>query len=151
MKQNSARGSVPGRILLVDDNEMGLRARKVVLEEQGHEVVPCGGGAEALNEYSSRPFDLVITDYRMPLLNGIQLIARLRESTPELPIVLISGVAEALGLDESNTGADAVVQKNCHEVTALTRVVARLLSRKPPRKPARVQGAPAARAAAAGR
>lgn len=150
MKQYSAKRAAPERILLVDDNRNGLRARKVVLEELGYEVVSCGCGVEALNQYCSRPFDLVVTDYRMPLLDGIQLIARLREHTPAVRVVLISGVAETLGLNDLNTGADIVVQKNCHEVTALTRAVARLMSRKPPRKPIRGQSPPRARAAVAG-
>jgi CheY-like chemotaxis protein len=151
MKTYSAKRSAPERILLVDDNEMGLRVRQVVLEELGYEVVPFRCGVEALKHFCSQPFDLVITDYRMPLLDGIQLIARIREHTPAIPIVLISGLAETLGLNEANTGADIVVQKNCHELTSLTRAVTRLMARRQPRKPVRIQTTQAVRAAAAGR
>jgi CheY-like chemotaxis protein len=151
MKPYSAKRAAPERILLVDDNERGLRVRQVVLEELGYEVVPFSCGVEALKHFSSHPFDLVVTDYRMPLLDGIQLIERIREQTPAIPIVLISGLAETLGLNEANTGADIVVQKNCHEVTALTRAVIRLMSRKQPRKPVRLQNSQSARAAVAGR
>ena len=136
---HTARRTARGRILLVDDNQMGLRARKVVLEELGYEVTAVCCSVEALQHFCSDPFDLVVTDYRMPKLDGIQLIARMRERNPATPIVLISGLAEALGLNETNTGANTVLQKDCHEVAALTRAVNRLLARKPPRKPARVQ------------
>ena len=146
----TAKRPAPRRILLVDDNDMGLRARKVVLEELGYEVTAVCCSVEALQHFCSSPFDLVVTDYRMPKLNGIQLIACIRERDPATPIVLISGLAEALGLDEANTGANTVVQKDCHEVTALTRAVNRLLARKPPRKPVRVQTALAKRSMAAG-
>ena len=108
----SVKRTVPNRILLVDDNQMGLRARKVVLEELGYEVTAICCSVEALQHFCSHPFDLVVTDYRMPKLDGIQLIARIRERSPATPIVLISGLAEALGLDETNTGADSVVQKD---------------------------------------
>ena len=131
--------TIPERILLVDDNQMGLRARQVVLEELGCQVTAVSCTDVAFEQFCTHPFDLLITDYTMPKLNGIQLIARVRERNPNLPVVLISGFTEALGLNETNTGANSVIQKNCHEVMALTRAVTRLLARKPPKKPARVQ------------
>lgn len=127
------------RILLVDDNAMGLRARKVVLEELGYEVVAAGCSVQALQHFSTQSFNLVVTDYKMPRIDGIELIARIRDLSPGFPIIMISGFAEALGLDENNTGANVVIQKNSHEVVALTRAVGRLLMRKPPRKPVRIQ------------
>lgn len=135
----SAKRTTPERILLVDDNEMGLRARKVVLEELGYEVTAVCCSVEALQHFSTGGFSLVVTDYKMPRLDGIQFIACIREASPAIPVIMISGFAEALGLDEGNTGADIVIQKNSHEVLALTRAVTRLLTRKPPRKPVRLQ------------
>lgn len=87
----------------------------------------------------------------MPRLDGIELIAKIREVQPAVPIVLISGFAEALGLTDANTGADIVIQKNYHEITALTRAVERLLNRRPQRKPLRSQVFQARRVAAAQR
>jgi CheY-like chemotaxis protein len=147
----SQKRTTAERILLVDDNRMGLRARKVVLEELGYEVVAVCCAVEALQHFSTEAFDLVVTDYKMPRLDGIELIARIRERAPILPIIMISGFAEALGLDESNTGANMVIQKNSHEVVALTRAVTRLLTRKPPRKPVRIQTTLVNRAIAARR
>jgi two-component system response regulator CpxR len=129
------------RILLVDDNKMGLSVRKVVLEELGYQVTAVCCSLEAFGEFCKHPFDLVVTDYRMPQLDGIELIRRVRDLRPEVPVVLISGVAEALGFTESNTGADVVLQKNCHEVSNLTRAVSRLLARKV-RKPMLTQSSP---------
>jgi CheY-like chemotaxis protein len=92
----------------------------------------------------------MVTDFRMPRMNGIELISRVRPLQPELPIVLLSGVAGALGLDEKSTGADAVITKGAHEIANLLRSVSRLLARKTPRKPPGSQnnGAPKARARA---
>jgi CheY-like chemotaxis protein len=124
------------RILLVDDNTHGLAARKNVLQELGHQTVTAGSGVEALECVASDKFNLVVTDYKMPRMNGLELIARLRKQSPGLPVILISGFVDTLGLNEQNTGADVVIQKSNHEVPHLVRAVARLLNRKPARKPA---------------
>jgi hypothetical protein len=60
----------------------------------------------------------------------------LRKHSPGLPVILISGFVDALGLSEQNTGADVVIQKSHNEVSHLVRAVARLLNRKSPKKPA---------------
>jgi CheY-like chemotaxis protein len=136
------------RILLVDDNANGLAARRSVLEELGHRITTAISGGDALDQFSTHKFDLVVTDYKMPKMDGLELIARLRKQFPELPIVLISGYVDTLGLNEASTGADAVIQKSSHEVSHLVRSVNRLLRRKPAaRKPAAAQSKPAKRKA----
>ncbi len=80
----------------------------------------------------------MVTDFRMPGMNGIELIRELRALRPEVPVILISGYTEALGLTEASTGADAVLAKSAHEVSHLTRAVTRLLRRRT-RKPAASQ------------
>ncbi len=125
--------SLNARILLVDDNANGLKARQTVLEEHGYKIATATGADDALEQFSREKFDLVVTDYKMPHMNGLELILRLREKTPAVPIVLVSGFVDALGLSEQNTNADAVIQKSANEVSHLVRAVARLLrQRKPP-------------------
>lgn len=131
----------PAHILLVDDNQLGLAARKSVLEEQGHRVATARSGEEGLELFRRSAFDLVITDFKMPGMNGIELIRQVRTLRPEVPVILISGYADALGLTEASTGADAVIAKSAHEVTHLTRAVARLLRRRKARRPAATQPA----------
>lgn len=121
-------------ILLVDDNKMGLAARRVVLQELGHEVVTAANGFDALTIAGSQPFDLLITDWKMPKVDGIELIRRLREGQFSAPVILLSGFADSAGMREDKTGADAVVQKSANEVQVLLSTVKRLLSRKPARK-----------------
>ena len=128
------------RILLVGINTHGLSARRTILEEEGYTVVARPCPCKALESFGAEPFDILITDYRMPGMNGAQLIAKIREHRPDIPIVLISGIAETIGLNESNTGADFVIQKGQHEVTMMLRAVERLLIRaRAPRKPAASQ------------
>jgi CheY-like chemotaxis protein len=121
-------------ILLVDDNAPGLRARKSVLEELGHHISTASTGADALEQFGGQKFDLVVTDFRMPRMDGLELIRGLRKLAPDVPIVLISGFVDSMGLNEDNTGADVVIQKSANEVAHLVRSVNRLLRRKPTRK-----------------
>ena len=124
--------SARARILLVDDNANGLAARKNVLDELGHETVTALSGVEALERVTAEKFTLVITDYKMPKMDGLELIKRLHKQTPGLPVILISGFVDAMGLNEQNTGADIVIQKSATEVAHLVRAVTRLLNRKKP-------------------
>jgi CheY-like chemotaxis protein len=130
----------PVHILLVDDNRNGLMARKAVLAELGYRITTATRPTQALEAFRNDSFDLVITDYNMPEMKGIELIHHLRSDRPAIPVILISGYAEALGLNEANTRADAVIQKSANEVSHLVLAVARVLKRKAPRKPANAQG-----------
>jgi CheY-like chemotaxis protein len=142
ISRNSSPSSTRARILLVDDNANGLAARKSVLEELGYRIVTCTSGADALEQFAAFKFDLVVTDYKMPRMDGLELIGRLRKSTPDLPIVLVSGYVDTLGMNEASTGADVVIQKSANEVSHLVRSVNRLLRRKSvPKKPAAAQAA----------
>jgi CheY-like chemotaxis protein len=137
------------RILLVDDNQHGLAARKTVLEELGYLITTAGSAQEALEQFARRSYDLIVTDYKMPKMNGKELIERVRKQAPSIPVILLSGFVDAIGLDEKSTGADVVIQKSANEVAHLVRAVKRLAARKPPRKPA-ANEPPAAAAKRAG-
>ncbi len=103
-----------------------------MLEELGYRISTASNGVEALEHFARHQFDLVVTDYKMPRMDGLELIVRLRKQTPDVPIILISGFVDALGLSEGSTGADVVIQKSANEVSHLVRSVARLLRRKKP-------------------
>jgi CheY-like chemotaxis protein len=85
-------------------------------------------------------FDLIITDYKMEPVNGLELIRGLRQREVSVPIILLTGFAEALGLQPNSTGADVVLQKSANEITTLVRHTKRLLG--PPRKPMSQQRRP---------
>jgi CheY-like chemotaxis protein len=114
---------------------MGLIARRAVLEESGYVTKIADTPEEALRHFKPGQFELIITDYRMPGMEGTELISRIRNLDKTVPIILISGFTEALGLDQANTGADIVLQKSSNEVSHLLRAVSRLLRKKPARKP----------------
>ena len=136
--------NLSGRILLLDDNSLGLSARRSVLEELGHKVITCSAPHDALELCGKQRFDIVVTDYKMPKMTGTEFITRLRKQHPTMLVVLISGFTDTLGLDEANTGADVVIQKSSHEVSHLIRSVNRLMRKlkQPSRKPPGSQAPP---------
>ena len=127
--------SATPNILLVDDNRDGLLVRRSLLEEIGCCVQIAANGEEGLNLFQAARFDVVVTDYRMPRMNGGEMIQRIRLLDPNARIILLSGFVEPLGLTEQNTGADAIISKSANEPAHLVRWVKRLLNRavrKPP-------------------
>jgi CheY-like chemotaxis protein len=119
---------------MIDDNKLGLTARKSVMEELGYKVVAATKPESALDLLGKHAVELVITDYRMPDMTGGDIISLMRQAGFSQPVIIISGFVEALGLNEKNTGANVVIQKSAHEVPHMVRAVQNLLkaTRKPP-------------------
>jgi len=80
----------PKRVLCVDDEKIGLRVRKLMLENHGFEVLTASDGRQGLALFDEHPVDLVVLDYYMPGLNGGQVAAELRRRRPEVPIIFLS-------------------------------------------------------------
>lgn len=127
--------SAPPNVLLVDDNRDGLLVRSSLLVEAGYSVVSARSGEEGLNLFISSNFDVVVTDYRMPQMNGVELIQKIRALKPAVPVILLSGFVDPLGLTEATTGADVVITKSSNEAAHLVRWVKRLANRGAQRKP----------------
>ena len=118
------------RVLLIDDNKHGLIVRRTLLEEQGYEVETAANGIEGLEKFDQQAFDVVVTDYRMPKMNGRKVLDALRARDQRVPVVILSGYARKLGLTQKGTGADAVLGKGPSEGPDLVRTIAGLLSKK---------------------
>ncbi len=130
----SLRATQPALILLVDDNPHGVLARKSVLEELGYQILTASSAEDALELVKQHRVDLVVTDFKMQEMDGVGLIAALRTSGQDAPIILLSGFVERLGFNETATGASLVIQKDTNEIDHLLRGIKRLLSpsKKPP-------------------
>ena len=83
------------RILLVEDNANAKLAYAIALRRLGFEVQTAPDGQEALELFRKEGADLVITDYKMPRLDGQQLVFRLHGLAPNLPVLLISAFEAA--------------------------------------------------------
>jgi len=83
------------RILLVDDDSLVSMSTAGLLEDLGHEVIEAGSGPQALEILKSgQTVDLVITDYSMPKMNGVQFAKAAQDLRPGLPILLATGYAD---------------------------------------------------------
>lgn len=86
------------RILLVDDDTLVAMSSVDMLEDLGHEAIEANSGKQALDLLRDRGhFDLLITDFAMPGMNGAQLIEAAKPLYPDLPILLATGYAEVPG------------------------------------------------------
>ena len=85
--------SATGSVLVVDDDHYARESMTDVLEQAGHEVACCSSGAEALNLLADRQFDCVVTDLKMPGMNGIELIQQLRRRQIDVQVVMVTAHA----------------------------------------------------------
>jgi PAS domain S-box-containing protein len=88
------------RVLLVDDHAGARVTTAALLQDMGHEVVEATDGPKMLDLLRARPdgFDLIISDYAMPLISGSEGIRQAREISPDIPAILITGYAEAASI-----------------------------------------------------
>ena len=84
----------PMRILLVDDEDSVRASTAAMLEDMGHRVIPADNGQAALRAIRSQPFDIVVTDYLMPGMSGLELAAEARKVRADMPILMITGFAD---------------------------------------------------------
>jgi two-component system cell cycle response regulator CpdR len=97
------------RILIAEDEEAVRMLVRRALVEDGHQVVVTADGAEALDALKREDgrFDLVVTDIKMPVMDGITLALAAARDFPDLPIVLMTGYADQ---HERASGLDALIQ-----------------------------------------
>jgi CheY-like chemotaxis protein len=79
-------------ILVVDDEPWSLKFISRFLRKEGYEVTEASDGAEALELIDNSKFDLVLSDVRMPRLDGVALLRRIRSRVPTIPMILMTGV-----------------------------------------------------------
>jgi CheY-like chemotaxis protein len=100
------------RILVVDDEPLVCDAVKMMLEFDGHLVETAGNAKEALAILEARKFDLVITDFEMPIMKGDELAAAIKARDPKQPVVMITAYAEMLQASGNPlTGIDFMISK----------------------------------------
>jgi CheY-like chemotaxis protein len=121
------------RILLIEDESFSSRVAAKQLERMGvAAVVPVPHGAEGVFQAKTQPFDLVICDWNMPVISGLDVLRALREVRPDLPFLMLT----ARGDDGSaaaarRAGAAAFLRKPCHP-KEFEAAVRRLLGGAPP-------------------
>jgi DNA-binding NtrC family response regulator len=80
-------------ILLIDDEKIALTNLTHVLQQEGYTVTACMDGETGLAAMQSTAFDLVLTDLRMPGIDGLDVLQHIRETSPDIPVIMITGHA----------------------------------------------------------
>ena len=88
-----------GKILVVDDEELVLKTVQRLLRKEGYEVITARNGREAIQHAKEGEFDLLVTDIRMPSMNGIEIIRQIRQirisaGKKPTPEICITGYAD---------------------------------------------------------
>ena len=101
----------PHRVLLIDDDPVGLMARQALLESRGYEVVTSDNDVSALETLKRTPVHLVISDHFLRGTTGGQVAARIKEVAPDLPVLVVSGAVQHELPAGFLVGADRFVSK----------------------------------------
>lgn len=92
------------KILVADDEASVREFVSRALASQGHEVTAVADGGEALMAFARAKFDLLLTDIRMPVMDGVELALAVAKDHPDLPILMMTGYADererAFNLDQ---------------------------------------------------
>lgn len=105
---------MPPSILLVDDQRDILRLLRAALNTIGHEldIIEAPSGEEALLEASRRHIDLLVADYLLPGMNGIELMHKIRARHPDVKVILVTGLSDRKARDAMiDAGAVAMFDK----------------------------------------
>ena len=126
------------RVLVVDDNEVFRRPLQRALEAAGFEVVAVPSAEDALEALHGSTVDVLLTDHRLPGMDGVQLITRIKATHPALAIIVMTayGTIES-AVEARRAGADDYLEKP-FEVPDLLRALQRALDQQ--KSPARGRG-----------
>lgn len=81
-------------VLCVDDEVVGLRVRKILLERAGYQVLTAPDGRAGLEIFSAQPIEAVVLDYSMPGMHGGEVARKMRQTKPQVPILLLSAYVD---------------------------------------------------------
>jgi two-component system, cell cycle response regulator DivK len=105
--------TMPAKILIVEDNADSRDILSYLLKQKGFAIMCAENGAEALNKLAAERPELIITDISMPVMDGVEMIKKLRE-VPELkpiPVLVISAFRSGIVRDAMQAGANAAAAK----------------------------------------
>jgi two-component system KDP operon response regulator KdpE len=124
-----------GNILVVDDEPQITRVLKTTLSSHGYGVRSAGDGEQALEEMKNWPPDLIITDLRMPVMDGLELCRRVRKDS-RIPIIVLSVKGEeTIKVEALDAGADDYITKPFSVNELMARVRAALRRTSAPEQP----------------
>jgi len=128
MKSSETRA---GRILVADDEEGVRTFLAETLERAGHEVTQVADGAAALHAAREEPFDVVLTDLRMPGTDGMALVRTVRTEQPDVEVIVLTAFGDvATAVEAMKLGAFDYLEKPVSSPTAIRELVAGAIERR---------------------
>jgi CheY-like chemotaxis protein len=118
---------IPAKILCIDDEPVPLKVRCELLKKAGYDVVVAASGTEGVRRFSAERFDLVVLDYWMADINGLDVAGELKRINPKIPILMLSGYRSIL--DETVGKVDRWLVKGETQPEDLLAAISELLSR----------------------
>ena len=118
--------TTPPLILCIDDADVALRVRKILLGTEGYNVLTASSGEEGLGIFTQNPIELVIADHFLTGKSGTEIAREMKALKPEVPILIISA---ALEKPEGLEFADGFLAKG-ESPSALLDTIAHLLAKK---------------------
>ncbi len=117
------------RVLVVDDEHTILKSIRGLVEDKGHHVAVASNGEEALRKIEDEGYDIVITDYYMPVMNGKELLVKIRADYPKTLVIVVSGFFTVEDrLDFIFKGAFSCIKKpfNASEINSIINTAVKL-------------------------
>lgn len=93
-KSDSAGKPTRGRVLIVDDEPEMLSLLAEELEDEGFEIRTAKNGLDVVSEIPFTPFDILITDWKLPLRDGLVVLKTVNELRPDVPVVFITAFGD---------------------------------------------------------
>src|SRR5579863_5191754 len=126
-----SKAAPPGRLLVVDDDRVSRELMQKVLASDGHEVVTCTDGKEAVTRAGDNPpFDVVVSDIRMVEADGLEVLRAFRAHAPTTPVILVTAFGNVDGaVDAIKKGAFDYISKP-YDVDQIRVVVSRALTQR---------------------
>jgi two-component system cell cycle sensor histidine kinase/response regulator CckA len=100
-----------GKILVVDDNNVLLIVVSKMLSLLGYDVSSADSGANGLNVFRKSNFDLVLSDYDMPGMDGVAFACSVKKSSPSTRVVIMTGAAKETVFSRNSPAVDEVISK----------------------------------------
>jgi two-component system, OmpR family, response regulator CpxR len=119
-------------ILCVDDNEQELSVTKFMLVTNGYKVVSATSGQEAIGIFAETAVDLVLADHSMPQMSGGQLVGRLKQIAPHVPMILLGDPQRMVG--ELHAADALLAKKQCSAFELLEKIKVMSTRKRGPRK-----------------
>ena len=112
-----------GKILVIDDDKSIRNTLALALKEEGYEVDTAENGKEAINKTYSNFYNIAIIDWRLPDIQGTDLLLKLKETTPKMAKIMLTGYPSMdNAIDSVNNHADAFLLKPVHFEVLLEKV-----------------------------